>query len=325
MNAPAPSPPPGSLAGRLLYRLYHAPRTHLETWRDARLAPRWDAAMRRAAAHLPPAHLPDWGLALPPIRFLTGARFAHQTAFCARSLTLACGTRLRLEFFDDGSLTPEQNARLLALFPDARIHSAADSQARLARFLPAARYPVLHELRSRSPLMRKLLDLRAGFTGPSLYLDSDMLFFKKPDLLLDWLRNPAGEYHMHEPGDSGAYVDSREILAQQLGLTPPAGVNTGILALDDSAFDWPALEALARRFTPAQRRHIWAEQTLTACHLAARPSRPLPAADYRVCTSRRDLAGAPPILRHYVYKAKMPYLQREWRVNLRQACPFPPA
>lgn len=298
--------------GRLLYLAYHQPRERLEDALDQALLPRRDARMRRAAAALAPRPAGAPATSAPPVRFLTGARFAHQTAFCARSLERAAGRAFRFEFFDDGSLAGEPAARLLRAFPSARVVTAAESDADLDRHLPAARFPALRFARSRSPLMRKLLDLRAGRSGPSLYLDSDMLFFSRPRALLAWLDAPSAPLFMQEAKGS-AYVDSRETLERDLGRPLPAGVNSGIVALDDGAIDWPALERAAATLGENRLAHKWAEQTLFAWLLSGLSGLPLDPALYRVCSSRADLAGEPPVLRHYVHKSKMPYLAGEWR------------
>ncbi|HTJ78569.1 MAG TPA: hypothetical protein VL357_06195 [Rariglobus sp.] len=270
--------------------------------------------MRVHATRLPTLVLPEWGLDLPPVRFLTGARFAHQTAYCAQSLLWSCETRLRCEFFDDGSLRPVDTENLLRLFPKSRVITAGESEARLDLQLPRTTFPLLRAMRDRSPLMRKLLDLRAGLSGPNLYLDSDMLFFSQPTRLLAWLRNPKGELYMNEPGHDGAYVAAPGLIENQLELphSLPLGVNTGIVAMDDSSLDWRDMERCAGLFTEEQRFHPWAEQTLTACHFSRSKAAALSAIDYRVCASRSDIVNPPPMLRHYVYKSKMPYLQNEW-------------
>lgn len=298
-------------AGRLLYLAYHQPRERAESALDAFLLRSRDRAMRVAAARLKPIAL---ALArdLPPVRFLTGERFAHQTAFCAYSFCLAAGFTPRFEFFDDGSLPPNAADQLRRLFPEATVVTAKESLGAVERFLPAGEFPALHHARTCSPLMRKLLDLRVGRRGPALYLDSDMLFFSRPVALTDWLQCAAGALHMTE-ARAGAYVDTTKALAHDLGTPLPDGVNTGIVALDDARIDWTALERAANALGPARRAHKWAEQTLTAWLLAQLHAQPLDRPLYRVCSSRADLGGAAPVVRHYVHKAKMPYLAGEWR------------
>jgi hypothetical protein len=298
-------------AGRLLYLAYHAPHERLEALFDRALASRRDRTMRAAAARLAPLRLPV-ATHLPALRFLTGERFAHQTAFCAYSFCQAADLLPPFEFFDDGSLAPAQAQLLLRLFPSSSVISSGESAAALERELPAARFPALRHARACSPLMRKLVDLHVGRRTPTLYLDSDMLFFRRPDRLVAWLRQPAGTLHMTEPGP-GAYVDSPVVLRARLGRELPSGVNTGIVALDGARLDWSTLESAASALGAERCAHKWTEQTLFAWLLAGLGSQTLDPADYRVCASRADLTPPTPVLRHYVHKAKMPYIAGEWR------------
>jgi len=297
--------------GRILYFVLHRPRERLETVVDQALFSRRDARMRQAAQSLQPLIRPN-APDLPVIRFLTGERFAHLTLFCARSLVVVAGFMPRFEFFDDGSLTRSQSALLLQHFPTARVVSTTEALDQLDRCLPRAEFPTLRKARDHSFFMCKLLDLRVGFSGPSLYLDSDMLFFAPPTELLAWLRSPVGELHMSAPG-SNPYVDTVEVLNRDLGLSLPRGLNAGILALDDSTIDWHALERAASLLGPIRIAHKWAEQTLSAWLLARPSAHALDPATYRVCASRADLTGDRPVLRHYVHKAKHPYVASEWK------------
>jgi hypothetical protein len=313
-----PDAKPFSLStGRLLYLCFHRPKTWLQDRRDEADGKRGDEAMRAAAAALPPVSLPDWGLAGPPCRFLTGARFIHQTIFCARSFEWACGTHVRLEIFSDGTPAPAHTAMLRRALPHAALIEDTATAVRLDRVLPANRFPVLRRLRASQPLMRKLLDLHAGFDGPSLYLDSDMLFFGPPVVLRNWLRAPAGELFMPQHGD--ALVNNRAQLERVFGQPLLPGVNTGILAVDDRGFDWPALENAAAMLTDVERAHPWAEQTLFAWHLSRRHATPLSLENYFLCHNRQDLGPNPPPLRHYVHKSKALYAAREWRLWLERS------
>jgi hypothetical protein len=270
--------------------------------------------MRAAARSLPQPTLDDWALAGPPCRLLTGARFVHQTIFCAKSFEWACRTRVKLEIFDDGTLKPAHIAQLQRSFPHATIQTEPEVTARLDRVLPSSLFPHLRRMRDEQPLMRKLLDMRAGLSGPSLYLDSDMLFFATPVRLRDWLHHPAGSFFMPQPGNG--LVDTRENLRLVFDQEILPGVNGGILAFDDDGVDWRALELAASRLAEPARMHKWAEQTLHALLLSQQKATPLPEADYVLCSSRADLHTGVPVLRHYIHKAKACYTASEWRLWL---------
>ena len=271
--------------------------------------------MQRAAMELiPVAQRPPTALA-PTVRFLTGSRFAHQTAFCAHGLAESSAVGVHFEFFDDGTLRPADKENLARIFPNSRVVAVQECVERLDRALPTDRFPNLRAMRAYSILMRKLLDLQAGLTGPSLYLDSDMLFFGTPRHLLGWLARPDGALYMRQEAD--AYVDAREPLDRQLGSNLLPGVNSGIIAVNASEIDWVDLERAASTFAEAQRRHFWGEQTLMAYLMTRLGASALAPTDYQVCFNRNDVRLSKACLRHYVFKAKMPYVQTEWRKYLK--------
>lgn len=307
--------------GRLFYLCYHRPKTWLQDRRDQVAGRHGDADMRASAASLPPASLATWGLTGPPCRFLTGSRFVHQTIFCARSFEWACGTHTHLEVFSDGTLDSLHISQIQCALPHAIIVSEAEAETRLDRVIPADRFPYLRSMRTGHPLMRKLLDLHAGYTGPALHLDSDMLFFNTPRELRTWLREPSEEFFMQQTGD--ALVGERNYLEEKLGQPILPGINTGIVAVDGAGFDWPGLEHAAALLTEEQRAHKWSEQSLFAMHLSRRHAKPLSSANYVLCNSRLNLGPVLPTLRHYVHKAKALYAATEWRLWLEHSTTQP--
>lgn len=297
--------------GQFVYQIYHRPLTWWRDNRDLRDGRRGEIAMQIAATHLPRANFDTWGLAAPPVRMLTGARFIHQTLFCARSFEWACGSHFNFEIYGDGTLSDQAAAQIRQVLPGATIPSQKEITERLDRALPISQFPLLRSMRDSHPLMRKLLDLHAGLQGPALYLDSDMLFFAPPNLLLNWLRQPTDEYYMHQIGD--ALVNERDGLSQRIGIPLHAGVNSGILALHDEGFDWPLLERAAAVMTAEERNHKWAEQTLFAVHVSHRQAASLSRDEYFLCHGRESFAGPIPPLRHYIHKSKSIYTGSEWR------------
>lgn len=267
--------------------------------------------MRMASLKLLPSPFDSSGIFAHPVRFLTGRKIIHQTIFCAHSFQLACGTRVRLEFYDDGTLCNNDREVLQRNFPDSQIPTISQIEEKLDRYLPRNRFPLLRSMRDQIFMVRKLLDVHIGHTTPSLYLDSDMLFFRRPDHLLEWIQHPEGELFMHQGGDS--LVSPRTELSARTGCNLAPSLNAGLLAIDDGKLDWDFLEAMAGQFTPAERAHIWAEQTLFAFHLGRRPAQPLPREDYVLCHDGSDLKRPFPVLRHYVHKAKYGYVAYEWR------------
>lgn len=182
--------------GRALYRVYYAPRAFarrcaregaLNLW----LAARGRRAMERAARRLPAAASGS-GPDVPAVYFLTGRKFWYQTAFCAHSLLRHADRPLRVVMLDDGTLSSPVAAALRAVLPGVQLVPAADIGRRLDQALPADRFPTLRRRRIEYPHLRKLTDVHAGSSGWKLVLDSDMLFFRPPTVMTDWLATPTG-------------------------------------------------------------------------------------------------------------------------------------
>ncbi|MFA5058247.1 MAG: glycosyl transferase family 2, partial [Opitutaceae bacterium] len=261
-------------AGRILYWLWHAPaglmRNSLAAGGPVQqwITARGRRAMEQAAGALPPQEgLP--ARHLPELHFLTGRKFWYQTAFCLHSLQRHTGIVFRTVLHDDGTLAKDEAARLQRLFPGAEIRQRPDSDARLAALLPPPRYPHLHAERRRPyPNFLKLTDVHAGTRGWKLVLDSDMLFFRRPDFLLKWLQAPDRPLHMIDVQDSYGYP--RPLLESLAGASLPARLNVGICGLRSEELDWDRLETWCWRLQEAAGTSYYLEQVLVAMLCAGR-------------------------------------------------------
>ena len=191
---------PSLTPGRVWYLLYHRPIGRVtRSWREGGPINQWITERHRremeAAADRLPA-LPEFpGPAPVTLHLLTGQRFWYQTAFCLHSFARAARTTVQAEIYDDGSIDAACAGRLHRLGPNLHLHPAGEIQTKLDRHLPAEKYPVLRERWLHYPNLRKLTDVHLGSTGWKLVLDSDLLFFRRPTLLLDWLAAPDRPLH----------------------------------------------------------------------------------------------------------------------------------
>jgi hypothetical protein len=315
--------------GRLAYRVWHRPRQwcdwgrtygwHL-TWRAA-----WgDRAMAAAARRLP-APPPAQQRLAAPVYCLTGRRFWHQTAFCLHSLLRQGRTSLTLHIASDGTLDSVLSGRLAALIPEARILGHDELDERTAAALPPARYPTLHAHRRRFVLLRKLTDTMAGERGYRLFLDSDMLFWRRPDELLSRAERSEPLY-MADLSDDG-YALSRAMLKQRIGVEPAPGVNSGLVGAHAERVDWDLIERACKLLVAEGRDQRLLEQTLWAVVLAGQQARPLDAREYRLVIDppglRAALATGRPTLLHYAWHARLPYVADEWRLYVETLAPMP--
>ncbi len=137
-------------------------------------------------------------------------------------------------------------------------------------------------------LLRKLTDTLAGERGYRLFLDSDMIFWRRPDELLGRLAR-AEPFYMADLGDDG-YTLPRSVLQEKLGLTPAPGVNSGVVAVRPEEVDWDLLERACVLLLAEGRDQRLLEQTLWAVVLGPQNARP---ASGRGLPPRHRPAGMP--------------------------------
>ena len=300
--------------GRLLYLVWYKPLEALaRSWREGGAVSQWinrrgRLAMAAAAARLPPLPAPPPDA--PEVFFLTGRRFWFQTAFCFWSLRRCAERPLRGVFYDDGTFDDTLRAECSRLFPGSLIHGAPEIAAALDQHLPVPRFSTLRARRLEYPNLRKLTDVHAGGRGWRLVLDSDMLFFRKPDLLLGWLDAPNRPLHMTDVHD--AYGYSRLLLESLAGQPVPFRLNVGICGLRSDELDWEELETWCRRLQDAAGTSYYQEQALTAMWLAGRECAVAPPKDYVLMPSEAECYRPTAVMHHYVDISKRGYYRHAW-------------
>jgi len=308
--------------GRLVYRFWHAPLAPLRAslaaggpWQQRRTE-RGRLAMEAAAHTLPP--LPPTAGTPLSLHILTGRRFWYQTAFCLWTFARQTRRPLAPVIYDDGSLAPEHREPLARLFPAVRFVACPDTLARLDQHLPAARFPTLRERWLNYPNLRKLIDPHVGATGWKLVLDSDLLFFRRPDALIAWLDAPNAPLHAVDCESSYGY--SRPLMNELAG-TPVADlVNVGLTGLNSSRIDWERIEFWCCRLIERERTNYFLEQALVAMLVAGRSCAIMPAKDYVTLPRLPETRDCRAVMHHYVAASKRWYFQHNWRRTLSTAC-----
>jgi hypothetical protein len=266
--------------------------------------------MVAAARLLRPLPAPTAGA--PELAFLTGRKFWYQTAFCAWSLQRVAGRDVSFAFHDDGSFDPALAAEALRLFPSCRIVAASDAEARLDLHLPEARFPALRGQRRTYLHLRKLTDVHAGGRGWHAVLDSDMLFFRRPDAVMGWLAAPDRPVHMLDVQNAYGYPEpALEAIA---GRPLPALVNVGICGLRSDALDWDGIEAWCARLLAEHGTSYYLEQALIALILTGQDALRLPETDYRLMPDESECRHPSAALHHYVDLSKRGYFRHSWRL-----------
>ena len=301
--------------GRAWYQLYHRPFEWFNALRAAggpwekRRTEQGRLDMENAARTLPP--LPFAAGTPLELHLLTGRRFWYQTAFCLWSFAHHSGRTLAPIIYDDGSLASEHRDPLARLFPAIRFVVRDEITARLDQQLPVAKFPYLRERWLNYPNLRKLTDPHLGANGWKLVLDSDLLFFHRPDFLINWLDRPDRPLHAVDCETSYGYS---RLLMDELAGQPVANlVNVGLTGLHSRELDWEKLEHWCKVLIARERTNYYLEQALVAMLVAGRECAIAPAADYVTLPVEPEAAECRAIMHHYVANSKRWYFQANWR------------
>jgi hypothetical protein len=303
----------GLSLGKIAYWSYYAPKGRLQkSIKRGVINQIGDQQAKRqmeAAAHQLPPLMPT----PDPDRvyFLSGRRFWYQTCFCAYSLVARSRVYVCPVIYDDGSLTQTDTAAIRRIFPDAEIIAAAVTEAKLDQYLPSSQFPTLRSRRLEYFNLRKLTDIHVNSQGWKLVLDSDMLFFRQPDFLLNWLASPQQPCYMVDVETAYGYSD--ELMSRLAGATIPGKINVGICGLQSESIDWEELEYWCKTMIELEGTHYYQEQAMAAMLMARHPSVIAPERDYILMPSKAEAQKPQAVMHHYVANSKPWYFRYGWQ------------
>jgi len=198
----------------------------------------------------------------PPrtVATLLGQPQVEMALTCLGSLLRYSAQPLQLRIHDDGTLTPDDLARLGQGLSCPEIVPRNEADARVEEVL--ARRPALQAFRRGNPLALKLIDVvvHAGVDDLA-YCDSDVLFLRPFSGLFQPRQPEAGAIFLSDR--QNAYSVRSWHLLRHRRLVLPCRINTGVLQFRTWHFDPDLLEWYFSRpefsFAP-----VWAEQTAWA-------------------------------------------------------------
>lgn len=254
------------------------------------------------------------------LNLLTGDKLIHQSLFCVYSffkyLSPSEAKNFTVNFYSDGTLGGPDIMFLKEKFATIRIITHAEISKRLKEHLPPDLYPYLNEKVAANPLFKKLIYPHLGQKGSATFLDSDMLFFKRPDEFL---------YFLNEKGDSKADAFCIQDVQRSYGyseseitLVWPASVsrniNSGLYSLWSENIDFVFIERLVRAFETRFGSQYYMEQLITAIILERFESLFVaPKLEYIVMPGRDAVRNSIGTLQHYVNDSKEFYFKEAWR------------
>ncbi|MEA5566119.1 glycosyl transferase [Anabaena sp. UHCC 0399] len=301
--------------GAIAYKLYYAPKGFLERiFRQGTINSAIDywsrLQMENAADQLPPVELQASEKSLD-IYFLSGRKFWYQTCFCAYSMGQYTNLLLCPIIYDDGTLEKKYQNKIKRIFPNTKIILLPEIEERIEKYLPQNKFPYLRERRLNYPNLKKLTDIHIGSQGWKLVLDSDMLFFHKPDFLLEWLTSPQKSCHMVDVETSYGYPQTFMSSLTQTEI--PEQLNVGICGLKSEDIDWEKLEYWCKTMIEQHGTHYYQEQALIAMLMSSQPCAVAPPEDYIVMPSREEVIKPQAVLHHYVADSKSWYFRYAWK------------
>ncbi|SDI22665.1 hypothetical protein SAMN05192573_117117 [Mucilaginibacter gossypii] len=272
---------------------------------------RGEQQMKKAALKLPPLNLSKHKIL--NVSFLTGAKYWHQTIFCAYTLAHFSDGEIGIRLYSDGTLTDEQIGFINQVLPGIETISEQQVLQHLNLVLPQHTFPTLRHLRNWHPFFRRLIDIH---TSPSwaIHMDSDMIFFGKPNQIIEAYQRKTAVY-MKEQLASSYFVDSEDTLRDKYGINCIKSVNGGIVAYNNDKVDYADLEEKAKLLLQhyPQAGPAQVEQTLMSYMLHHQNAAALDEKSYSIFYDDKPDLSRPDIVRHYIFKAKLPYLTSEWK------------
>ncbi|PTX91104.1 hypothetical protein [Opitutus sp. ER46] len=294
--------------GRLLYLLrrelnrgpagawaYHVLRRRIWHWRN----PQPDA---------PPADI--------PVHVVFGAEHVDLLAWMLASWTVQTGRNWHVILHDDGTAPADIAARLRTLGLQATLVSRSGADAHLAPVLAAR--PLCRAYRAQYPLGLKCFDIPVLETASRLIiLDPDVLFFRQPTQVLEWVDRAQEESCWFNEDVAEASNVSAQEAQDTLGVQLWPRVNSGLCLLTRAAMDLDFCEC-AMRETSLRTGHFWrVEQTLFALAASRHARGGLLPVTYEVSLRRHARSDA--ISRHYVGAVR----ERFWAEGVRHLIHLP--
>ena len=197
---------------------------------------------------------------------------------------------------DDGHIPPEAAAAFARIAPGHRRISAQEADRAVLDALAA--HPACRDYRQAHPLARKIFDVPALTPGERfIILDSDVLFFRKPEFILRWCAEAGDECWFNQDVKEAFPIPLSEV-RDALGIDVWPRVNSGLCLLNRSAINLDLCER-ALRETTLLAGHIWlVEQSLFAICASARNRGGLLPPEYEVSLEKKARPDA--VARHYV-------------------------
>lgn len=217
-----------------------------------------------------------------------------------RSLEWHSGCSWAPFIHDDGTLDASDIASWKSNFPDSTVIPKAQSDKDLGMALET--FPACRENRLRHHWFHKVFDTR-HYAPHAHYIviDSDILFFRRPQLVMDWLNGASGQFYVMKDTQE-KYSHPRNVIEEALGIKMMEKVNSGLDLIPKVQFPLELAERFLASCASSAVHYEFLEQTIFAIMAShATEGRQLPR-EYEISWNRIRRRGS--VCRHYVGPVK---------------------
>ncbi len=243
----------------------------------------------------------------PSVHMLVSSRTWDAGLLAAMGFELHTGRRWRFVIHDDGTVPEEAVRRMRRILPDFRFVPRGEADARMREFLRD--HPRCLAQRLRHNLFLKFSDFVAFAPGERfLVLDSDVIFFRRPQEILSWVDGEAETCHYNKDTKE-KYCIPRPDIEEALGIPLWEKFNSGLVLLPKAAMDMDLAERLLAAFETTAHHPQFFEQTLYGLMASAWGKGGALPPEYEISWGYFHRRGA--VCRHYVgdFKHDLLYIE----------------
>jgi hypothetical protein len=231
--------------------------------------------LRSEVSKIPPVVLSSDSLEV--VAIFCGRKELYEAFACLHSFYYFSKTRYHLMWFDDGTLTQKDISEIKERFVNCSVIESKDADTEVEEWLNAGDMRRISELRNSLIFGKRLTSIFYYLSGKRvLQLDSDVLFLKRPEYLLEKMEEFGKEcFQWHYNVDvRTSYCASIEEIQRSTGIDVMEGFNAGVVVFSPHRDDLLFLEEVSRTLI-VKDVFFW-EQTLFAIMAKSRNAIPLP-------------------------------------------------
>jgi hypothetical protein len=219
--------------------------------------------------HHPPVSVPSLSTSNISIHILTNRKDWRLAAWSVVTFLTQLKKNIPVIIHDDGTLTTWQAERLQTLLPGSQIVWRKDADNIVLKALHDR--PMCKQFRNEYNNSIKLFDPWLVVGAKDIFtLDSDLLFFRRPTALIEWM-NGKREKNLWNEDVQTAYTLTAEEIQEYFNIKIIPKINSGLGAVSGKSFDLDILEHYLSH--PNARSHHWRiEQTgyaILSCNYGA--------------------------------------------------------